>query len=314
MVNFRSDLPEDLRRKLEAKLGNMPTGNFTQIKETLQAQADSYNQTPQAELHGYSPAMCHALRYPWNTPGSPIQFNPDLPLEKLGGAQTFQQIRMLLLAVSDADGVKATASGNFNRKFVEAMVRPLLDAEKQEFLLRYNKVLNEPDFRQLHEARIVAGIAGMLTKRKGIIRVTRKHQFLLEDSQAGALYTRLFDAYFHKFNIGYSYRYGIDVDWIQHEVDFVLYPLYSKARRWMDVESLPSEILHPMVMEKLQTALSEQRFLEAANVVVRYFVCPLHSWGLLDIEWSDEQHFPSPKKVRRNPLFRQFIQFDEAAE
>lgn len=86
----------------------------------------------------------------------------------------------MLLAVRKAGGIKATASGNFVRKFVETMVDPLLQQ-----------------------------------------------------------------------NIGYRFRYGIDVSWIQHEIRFLLYPLYRKARQWIEVEVLPNEILHPLTLQRL---------------------------------------------------------------
>lgn len=314
MVKFNDNLPEDLRRKLESTIGNMPGADFARINEALQAQAEQYNHTPQAELQGYSPAMCHALRYEWNTPGSPIQFDSGLSLEQLVPSKTFTQIRTMLLAVREADGVKATTSGNFNRKFVEAMMTPLLNSEEEAHLWRYNKVLNEPDFAELHEARIVAQIAGLLVKRKGIIRVAKKHAGLLSEARAGVLFTRLFDAYFRKYNIGYRYRYGIDLNWIQHEIRFLLYPLYLKARKWMPAEQLYEAILHPMTREKLEHQLSDQTFTNTSDVIERYLVRPLDRWGLLEVQWSQDAHFPKPDKVRISPLFGQFIQFNKDAE
>ncbi|MBC2604244.1 hypothetical protein [Puniceicoccus vermicola] len=314
MVQFNDNSPEDLRRKLETKMADGPDGDLAAIDEALRAQADQYNHTPQAELQGYSPAMCHALRHQWNTPGSPIKLNSQLPLKSLKHSRIFNDIRNVLLAVREADGIKATPSGNFVRKFVEAMVDPLLEPEEKEHLLRYNKVLNETDFRQLHEARIVASAAGLLVKRKGIIRVAKKHQSFLEEAKAGALFTRLFDTYFRKYNIGYLYPYGIDVDWIQHEIGFLLYPLYLKARHWIEADVLPKKILHPLTLDNLQRHLNQQAFMTAGSVLERYFLRPLHGWGLLEIQWTDESHFPKPGKVRISPLFEQYIRFDEQAE
>ncbi len=71
MVNFNSNLPEGLRKKLEATLQSNAASDLFSINEALKAQADDYNHTPQAELQGYTPAMCYALRHEWNTPGSP---------------------------------------------------------------------------------------------------------------------------------------------------------------------------------------------------------------------------------------------------
>lgn len=312
MVNFNSNLPEDLRRKIEAKM-NSPEGNFSKAFIKMQSRMENYNRTPQAELQGYSPAMCDALSYEWNTPESPIQFNAELTLAQLTGIRCFDNVRTVLRAVQEAGGVKATASGNFNRKFVESMVDPLLDAKKKEELLTYNKVLNEPDLWSLHEARIVATAGGLLVKRKGMLNVTKKHLTLLDDAAAGQLFVRLFDAFFRKYNIGYRHNYGIDIDWLQHEIRFILYPLSLKAKKWIDVADLAQELLHPMVCDNLREQLSTQSFLKETNAMVRYFVRPLHDWGMLDIKWSDDPRFREPKRIRLSPLFSKFIRFNEQA-
>jgi len=314
MVNFNSNIPEELRRKLEAEMAKASGGDLIEINEVLQAHTNSYNQTPLPELQGYSPAMCHALRHVWNSPDSPIQFNSGLQLDELRHSKVFHDIRTILLAVQEADGVKATTTGNFNRKFVAAMIDPLLDAREKEHLLRYNKVLNEPDFGSLHEGRIVANAAGLLVKRKGMIRVAKKHQALLDEAEAGALFTRLFDAYFRKYNIGYRYRWGLDVDWIQHQIRFILYPLSLKARNWMAADTFADAILHPMVLEDLRRQLSGQSFSHELGVITRYFVQPLHEWGLLEIQWCNEPCSPEANQIKLSPLFSKFIHFNETVE
>ncbi len=220
----------------------------------------------------------------------------------------------MLLAVHEADGVKATARGNFNRQFVESMIDPLLSTDAKEALLRYNKVVNEPDFSELHEGRIVAQVAGLLVKRKGMIRFVKKHAALLEAANAGRLFVKLFDAYFRKYNIGYLHPYGIDVDWIQHEINFLLYPLSLKAQRWLNMSSFADELLHPLNRQRLQQALDGQNLMDTSDVVERYFVRPLHQWGLLEVQWSKDKYYPRPERVCTSPLFQQFIRFETSAE
>jgi hypothetical protein len=309
MIHFNSNLPEDLRRKLEGKM-NSPEGDFAKTFNKIQSHMENYNRTPQAELQGYSPAMCDALRYEWNTPESPIQFNAELTLAQLTGIHIFDNVRTVLRAVHEAGGVKATVAGNFNRKFVESMVDPLLDAKAKEELLTYHKVLNEPGLWPLHEARIIATAAGLLVKRKGMLNVTQKHLALLDDAAAGQLFVRLFGAFFRKYNIGYRHNYGIDIDWLQHEIRFILYPLSLKAKKWIDVADLAQELLHPMVLDDLQKQLSTQSFLTESNAMIRYFVQPLHDWGMLDIQWSDDRHFRQPNRIRLSPRFSKFIRFN----
>jgi hypothetical protein len=311
MVNFNSNLPEDLRRKLEAGM-NSPEDDFAKTFNKIQSHMESYNRTPQAELQGYSPAMCDALIHEWNTQESPIQFNAELILEQLTGIRNFDNVRTVLSAVHESGGVKATASGNFNRKFVESMVDPLLDAKAKEELLTYHKVLNEPGLWPLHEARIIATAAGLLVKRKGMLNITKKRLPLLDDAAAGQLFVRLFNAFFRKYNIGYRHNYGIDLDWLQHEIRFILYPLSLKARKWIDVD-LPQELLHPRVLNDLREQLRTQSCLTESHAMIRYFVQPLHDWGMLDIKWTDGPYSRVPKCIRLSPLFRKFIRFNKQA-
>lgn len=309
MVNFNSNLPEELRRKLEAAM-NSPEDNLAKHIASMQGHVAQYNQTPQDELQGYSPAMCFALNHEWNTPESPIQFNAELTSDQIADTRYFKNVRTVLRAVNEAGGVKATAAGNFNRKFVESMIDPLLDEKTKEEVLTYNKVLNEPDVWPLHEARIVATAGGLLLKRKGMLNVAKKYRALLDDEAAGQLFVRLFDSYFRKYNIGYRHRYGIDLDWLQHEIRFILYPLSLKAKKWHNVASLAAEVLHPMVYEDLRQQLEPQQFLTEEHAMVRYFVRPLHDWGMLEIQWTSNRHYPEPERIRLSPLFRKFIRFN----
>jgi len=86
--------------------------------------------------------------------------------------------------------VKATQAGNFNRKFVESMVDTFLDEEERETVLRVCKVLNETDVWPLHEAKIVAKLAGFISLYKGTFGITKKALPLLHDLKAGELFVR----------------------------------------------------------------------------------------------------------------------------
>ena len=159
----------------------------------------------------------------------------------------------------------------------------------------------------------MASEAGMLVKRKGMITTTKKHLSLLDDTRSGSLFGHLFNAYYRKYNIGYQSNFSIDLDWMQHEIGFILYPLSLKAKNWIDVAVLHKELLHPMVLADLSRQVASIQYCDEVATMVRYFVRPLHEWGLLEVEWTQEARFPKPKRIRLSPLFDSFIHFNENA-
>jgi hypothetical protein len=54
----------------------------------------------------------------WEDAQGSLRLNPNLALADLAPASFFQNTRLLLTALADANGAAATASGNLNRVFV----------------------------------------------------------------------------------------------------------------------------------------------------------------------------------------------------
>jgi hypothetical protein len=71
-------------------------------------------------------------------------------------------------------GVKLTTTGNFNRKFVEQMVRDFRwPGFEPDVVWRFNKVLNEPDYAPLDFLHALIDLAGLGRKHKGTFRLSR---------------------------------------------------------------------------------------------------------------------------------------------
>lgn len=309
MVNFNSGIPEELRQKIEAIMSKQNSLDQESLNQLLEAEKDSYNDKPQDFLKGYSPSMAYALRHAWNSPGSPIQFTNDLTLEQLSASRKFKEIRTLLLIMREQGRVEATSGGNFKRKFVESMVDTFLDAKEKEVVLSVNKVLNEPDVWPLHEARIVAEVSGLIQRRKGSYSVIKKYYPLLEESAAGTLFVRLFDSFYTKYNVGYQSNYPY-LDWLQHEIKFVLYPLYLQAQKWLPIKGIAKKILHPIHHESLLEDLKDSHYVTDDYAMELYFLNPLEQWGLLEFRVKKERFHDIPTHVRITPLFKNFITFD----
>lgn len=321
MVNFNDfflnpdgSLPPELRAKIEAAFDAPDTSAaFDAINASLAENIEGYNHTAQDELGGFSPVMLSALeRYKWTDPSCPLKLADDLSSQQVANAAFFQQIRTFLIALRDSGGVKATGKGNLTRSFVNEMVDVFLQGKAKEMTPSVNKVLNEEDVFPLHEARIVCKVAGLIGLTKGKISVRKKALPLLEPDAAGQLYRQLFITYFTEYNIGYGFRYGIDLDWLQFETGYVLKPLQLQANKWVQAEKIAPKLLHPMILHKLESELQPLSYMTIFNAIERYFFKPLEYWGLLEIERKKVQHFDEIQCIRKAKLFDQFIRFEDA--
>ncbi len=85
----------------------------------------------------------------WLSEGS-IRLNETLSLRDLSACWVLNHARLVMEHMAANQGVKLTTTGNFNRKFVEQMVRDFRwPGFEPDVVWRYSKVLNEPDSSQL---------------------------------------------------------------------------------------------------------------------------------------------------------------------
>ena len=315
MVNFNSNfppndnLPPELRAKIEAAFG--AAGDDMNALQSLLGQAqDDYNRTAQAELGGFSPDMLFALQhYDWTDQECPMKLS-ELRGEQVAHAAFFQQMRTFLIAVRDSGGIKLTAKGNLPRSFVNTMVDVFLTEKEKARALSVCKVLNEQDLFPLHEAHLVCKLNGLIGPLKGQLKLRKRALKLLEPELEGRLYRILFITYFREYNIGYRFNRGIDLDWLQQEVGYVLHPLQQYANKWIDPATHTEQWLHPMVLERLEMELSDITYMDASSAIERYFIEPFEKWGLLEVERAKGKYFDEIKRVRKTPLFDAFIRYE----
>src|SRR6267142_4086884 len=99
----------------------------------------------------------NALRHEPSASNHAIRLEPDLADAEISGSAVTANALLLLRRAADTGGLKLTATGNLSRAVVEEMFAIIQapDYDKDE-LLRYQKVINEPDFLPLHFVRILA--------------------------------------------------------------------------------------------------------------------------------------------------------------
>jgi hypothetical protein len=83
-----------------------------------------------------------------------IRLEANLPASEISGSVVTANTLLLLQRAAEGGGLKLTATGNLSRSVVQEMcgIIEWPDYDKDE-LVRYYKVINEPDFLPLHFVR-----------------------------------------------------------------------------------------------------------------------------------------------------------------
>lgn len=180
----------------------------------------------------------------------PTRVSSTLPLEDLPDVLVLRHARIVLEALGDGDGAKLTATGNLSRRFVREMLDRFDWREyEKEDILRFNKVVNETDFTPLHYLRVLMQVAGLIRKRKGYLKPSRRGRDLLAEDAAGKLMHLLFTTNFDAYNTGYLDRTPIQ-GWPQEQIGLVLYLLSQATADWstalslMQQTTIPTDALH----------------------------------------------------------------------
>ena len=115
----------------------------------------------------------NALRHEASGSTHAIRLEPDLADGELSRSAVTENALILLRRAADTGGLKLTATGNLSRAVVEEMfgIIQAPDYDKTE-LMRYQKVINEPDFLLLHFVRILTQSAKLLRTHRGTLRVS----------------------------------------------------------------------------------------------------------------------------------------------
>ena len=235
----------------------------------------------------------------------PTRISSTLPLEDVRGVLVLRHARLVIEALEMGGGAKLTATGNLSRQFVMEMLDRFDWPEyEKEYILGFNKVVNETDFTPLHYLRVLMQEAGLIRKRKGHLRPSRRGRDLLAEDVAGELLHLLFTTNFDAYNTGYLDRASIQ-GWPQEQVGLILYLLSQAAVDWspaptlMRNTSIPTDALHSIPPDHPEFAFLGR--------VLRY----LKWFGL--IEQRPEGRLYELKveaEYRKTPLYDRFISFE----
>jgi hypothetical protein len=144
--------------------------------------APGFLQNPEVRrwLNGIEPAWTmlefnslNALRHEPSASNYAIRLEANLSHTEISGSSVTANTLLLLRRAAEAGGLKLTATGNLSRAVVDEMFEIIQtpDYDKAE-LLRFEKVINEPDFLPLHFVRILTQAAKLFRTYRGKLVLT----------------------------------------------------------------------------------------------------------------------------------------------
>ncbi len=231
--------------------------DFDSIEE-VQAFTNEYmqhkNRKPSDDFCGLSPEqMYQILNFQFDC--SDIVFFPN-SLNAPAKAPLQTLFDFIVDAIAD-EGLKATAKGNLPQKFCRESALKFWGEQLHQEKTRFGGINKEEDFLDLHITRLVAELAGFITKRKGKFHLTKSFR----DLQGGdpfTVYPRLFRTYVLEFNWGYWDRHE-EANFIQQSFVYSLY------------------LLNLFGNEKHSQTFYEDRFLQAFPSVLEEFQETIYS-------------------------------------
>jgi hypothetical protein len=267
-------------------------------------------------LNGVEPAWTmlefdsfNALHDEPSTNNHAIRLEPKLTATELSTSAVAVNTMLLLRRAAETGGLKLTVTGNLSRAVVEGMLGiEWPDYDKAE-LVRYSKVINEPDFLPLHFIRVLMQAAKLLRTHRGKLVPTPLGRKILKGEQFGPLQALLFHVAFWHVNLGYFDRYPLE-SWPQSQVGVVLWSLSTSAHDWLPSEKLTRLCTSPVI------GVLESQWDFGSGATEARILRPLVWFGLLEsrTEGRSPTEMVDRRLYRKAPLFDCFVKFNVQVE
>ena len=297
-------MSELLRKALEGRQFN----SLEEAQAFVSRHAQEQNRRPRDEFHGLSPEQMHRiLNLPFASPGL-VHF-PEV-LDTIPTAPILTLLELLMDSIGE-QGLKPTAKGNLPRNFCREVALAYWGEQRYQEKTRYGVINREEDFADLHVARLVAELAGLIRKYKGHFILSRDCRRLLAGDGMSAIYPRLFRAYVEQFN--WAYRDGYpELRFMQSAFLFTLYLLmrygdisrsqvfyedaFLRAFPMLLEEVPPSQVISPD--ETVRNCYTWRSLVHFAGFL-----------GLATVEPASDEFLCREYRVTALPLLCQIVQF-----
>jgi hypothetical protein len=277
------------------------------INQRLQQVSAQYNDRPQADLGGLSPAQLQQLlSADWSDSRGVLQLRRNLPFERVRRAPVLHNARAILALADERGGLASTQHG-FLRTALVRELRGRLSLGQGIHIDDGQQIerVTERDVWPLHLVRILTQLAGLIVHRKGMFLLTAEGRELLGVDRAGELYATLFMTCYRRFDLSYLSSFGPAWPELQYQVAFTLYSLAGLASSWSTSDQLMPKAVLPYALEqapresspRLPGLLFERRVLET-----------LRDFALLE-DRHEPQRNQTGTRYRKTLLYDDFLGF-----
>ncbi|MRR06017.1 MAG: hypothetical protein EG828_03595 [Deltaproteobacteria bacterium] len=286
--------------------------NFVSLDEAnafLRQHMQQRNQAAVDDFHGLtSDQMYRFLNFPFESPNlvslsSALVRDPQIPILSL--------FTLLTDAIGD-DGLKATATGNLPRSFCRESAKTFLGEEEYQRWSCYGELRSEPEFREMHTTRLVAGLAGLIRKYKGKFILGKEGRKLLAEQGQPGIYPRLFRSFAREYNWAYDDHLA-EIPFIQQSFLFSLYLLTKYGGEWRSSIFYEDNFLRafPNLLSQVQPLGSYYSPEKVARLgyTTRCLERFARFLGLVEIERSGTDRYSEEFRVRKLPLLDHVVQF-----
>ena len=266
------------------------------------------NKRSLTEFCGLSPEqMYHLLHTPFTAPET-VRFATDI---ESSGDSGIMRIFISLVEAIGESGLKATAKGNLPLKFCKAMAEQIGQQDNGIRRLRLGGISSEVDLEELHCARLVAQLAGLIRKYRGKFVLNRKCRDMLALKNNGGIYLELFKAYTTQFNWGYRDGYP-EAPIVQHSFLYTLFLLGSfgdveRPQRFYEDRFLAA---FPMALDMFPETSYSSTEDDARHC---YFLRSLERFavffGLAEFSSASGKLYREKCQVRKTALLDRFVSF-----
>lgn len=273
--------------------------------------ADRHNGTPLDDFAGLSPDTMWRLLY------QPLETPELLQLPDVLGVQPSAPLLDLLGPLLEQLGkapMKLTAKGNLPTAFVKERAADYTGDHDPFSASILRHAHNEDSFHDLHVARVVADLAGLVYKRHGKLHLTQAAAKLLDKHGLRGIYPVLLRTYVTKFN--WSYWDGYDeLPLVQRSWAFTCYLLmhFGAEPRAEEFYAQRFVTAFPALLSEVESTAYRTA---AASVTNAYASRALRRFlgflGLAEYEWgSVAKDYQRPATIKPTPLFADAIRLQD---
>ncbi len=310
----RSDSPSDgVSGGIHEDIRQVLQGRHFDSLEEAQAFVDAYvqkiRQKPLEDFCGLTSDQMHRFLYaPFVSP-SLVSFPETLAEEP--AAPVLELFTLLVEAIGDK-GLKPTAKGNLPRNFCREAALSFWGEDGYREHTQYGQINMEADFLDLHVARLIAEMAGLIRKYKGRFILSRDCRSRLSQGGLSAIYPRLFRASTEEFNWGYWDGYP-EAPLIQQAFLFTLYLLKRFGDDCRSSVFYEDHFLRafPMLVEEIEPRAYQAPEHQARNCyTLRSFYRFARFMGLATVEEvAHSDPFVHEYRITKTPLLDQAVRF-----